>query len=79
MLLVFGIGDRVEEQFEAGDAADIFGWRAAGTVDVVGILDSGIGVGDCLDGDRVPPVVTEVVGVGQLDTSYPSGEGRLAG
>ncbi len=44
MLLVLGIGDGVEEQFEAGDAADIFGWRAAGAVDVAGILGSGIGV-----------------------------------
>ena len=36
MLLVLGIGDGVEEQFEAGDAADIFGWGTAGAVDVAG-------------------------------------------
>ena len=41
MLLVLGIGDGVEEQFEARDAADIFGWGAAGAVDVAGILGSG--------------------------------------
>lgn len=66
MLLVLGIGDGVEAQFEAGDATDIVGWSAAGAVDVAGILGSRIGVGDCLDRDRVPPVVTEVVVVGQL-------------
>src|SRR5690606_32543149 len=66
VLFVLGIGDGVEEQFEAGDAADVFGWGAAGAADETGILDSGIGVGDRLDRDRVPPVVAEVVGVGQL-------------
>lgn len=50
------VGDRLE--MEAGPA-----------VDVAGILGRWIGVGDCLDRDRVPPVVTEVVGVGQLDVS----------
>lgn len=65
MLLVLGIGDGVEEQLEAGDAADILGWGAAGAVDVAGILGSGIGVGDCLDRDCVSPVVTEVVGVSE--------------
>ena len=66
MVLVLRIGNGVEEQVEAGNAADVF-WRGGAlAIDVAGIFDSGIGVGDRLDCDRVPPIVTEVVGVGQF-------------
>ena len=34
MLLMFGIGDGLEEELEARDAADVLGWRAAGTVEI---------------------------------------------
>jgi len=64
MLLVVWIGYGIEEQFESGDATDIFRRSAACAVDVAGIFDGRIGVGDRLDRDRVSPVVAEVVGIG---------------
>src|SRR5690606_6413377 len=83
MLLVLGIDDGVEEQFEAGDAANIF-WRSAAVAGyVAGILGSRVGVGDRLDRDRVPPVVAEVVGVGEFrdatidQRAEPHGLGRV--
>jgi hypothetical protein len=66
MLLVLWIIHGVEEQFEAGNAANILGGSATCPVDIARIFDSGIGVRDRLDRDRVLPVVAEVVGVRQL-------------
>lgn len=66
MLLVLWIGHGFDKQIEAGNATDVFRGRATGTVDIAGVFDSGIGIADRLDRDRVLPVVSEVVGVGQL-------------
>ena len=49
MLLVLRIGHGVEEQLEAGYAADIFGRLLAWAVDVAGIVSGGIGGGGRLD------------------------------
>jgi len=40
--------------------------RAAGTVEIAGVIRRRIGCGGRLDRDRVPPVVAEVIGVGEL-------------
>jgi hypothetical protein len=66
VLLVLRIGDGVEEQLEAGYAADIFGRLLAWAVDVPGIVSGGIGGGGRLDRDFVSPIVAEVVGIGQF-------------
>ena len=51
--------------FEAGNATDILGWGAPGTVDKAWIIDRGVGRDDGLDGDGMLPIVTKVIGVGE--------------
>lgn len=51
MLFVLGIGGSVEEQFEAGDAADIFGWGAGGAVGIARYSTAG-------SASAIAPIVT---------------------
>lgn len=69
-LRVARAGHGVEELLEARPTANVFGRGAAGTLDEAGIGGCGIGGRDGLDGDRVPPIVAEVVSIGEtLDAS----------
>lgn len=63
MFCTDGVSDDVEEVFEPGQAADVFGWAAALAGDEPRIVGLGITCFDGLDGDIVASVIAHVVGV----------------
>jgi hypothetical protein len=68
------LGHGVEEFLEAGNAADILGRGTAGAVNEARIVKQRIGSSDTLDGYGMPPVVAEVVGVGEsADAAFDEG------
>ena len=66
MIVMFGIGDGVEEVLEPGRTAAVFGRTAPGAVDVAWVFGVGLARPDGFYGDGVMPAVAHVIGVIEL-------------
>ena len=65
MFVVVGVGEDLPEVRVAPGAAAVL-WRAGALRDEQGrVVGVGLGIEQIFDGDRVPPVVAEVVGVAE--------------